>query len=238
MALALAWAAVFGTAGVAGAVGKAEDAEIHRYAAASGDRNPIHMSSLGAKAFGFPRRTFIPRALIGSHGGFDDHRKDVRLLPFRGDNRRGIGRFQPVNAGSASAAPMYFLAGRLRMDDLEDRGAVQVQDYFGPRVQFVAFRAPDALAELCVEAGLLELLDRCSPPGAVGADEQDVGILRVGGQLGYQLANGRDGSKVTGRVASARWKGPGRQINSSGSTASSISGRASSNWSTPSWAIR
>lgn len=28
---------------------------IHRYAAVSGDRNPIHMSNLGAKAFGFPR---------------------------------------------------------------------------------------------------------------------------------------------------------------------------------------
>ncbi|GAB2655069.1 MaoC/PaaZ C-terminal domain-containing protein [Gordonia jinhuaensis] len=28
---------------------------IHRYAAASGDRNPIHMSNLSAKAFGFPR---------------------------------------------------------------------------------------------------------------------------------------------------------------------------------------
>ncbi|MBO0853385.1 MAG: dehydratase [Nocardia sp.] len=28
---------------------------IHRYAAASGDRNPIHMSGLSAKAFGFPR---------------------------------------------------------------------------------------------------------------------------------------------------------------------------------------
>ncbi|MFI5778184.1 MaoC family dehydratase [Nocardia sp. NPDC051570] len=28
---------------------------IHRYAAAAGDRNPIHMSALGAKAFGFPR---------------------------------------------------------------------------------------------------------------------------------------------------------------------------------------
>nr|WP_157554308.1 MaoC/PaaZ C-terminal domain-containing protein [Nocardia crassostreae] len=28
---------------------------IHRYAAASGDRNPIHMSALGAKALGFPK---------------------------------------------------------------------------------------------------------------------------------------------------------------------------------------
>lgn len=28
---------------------------IGRYAAVSGDRNPIHVSSLGAKAFGFPR---------------------------------------------------------------------------------------------------------------------------------------------------------------------------------------
>ena len=28
---------------------------IDRYAAVSGDRNPIHVSTLGAKAFGFPR---------------------------------------------------------------------------------------------------------------------------------------------------------------------------------------
>jgi acyl dehydratase len=34
---------------------KVDQAMIHRYAAASGDRNPIHMSSLSAKAFGFPR---------------------------------------------------------------------------------------------------------------------------------------------------------------------------------------
>ncbi|MCC3318026.1 MaoC family dehydratase [Nocardia africana] len=34
---------------------KVDQAMIHRYAAASGDRNPIHMSALGAKAFGFPR---------------------------------------------------------------------------------------------------------------------------------------------------------------------------------------
>ncbi|WP_373282010.1 MaoC family dehydratase [Nocardia jiangxiensis] len=34
---------------------KADQPIIHRYAAASGDRNPIHMSSLSAKAFGFPR---------------------------------------------------------------------------------------------------------------------------------------------------------------------------------------
>ncbi|MBF6328990.1 dehydratase [Nocardia transvalensis] len=34
---------------------KVDQAQIHRYAAASGDRNPIHMSALGAKAFGFPR---------------------------------------------------------------------------------------------------------------------------------------------------------------------------------------
>jgi acyl dehydratase len=32
-----------------------DQAMIHRYAAASGDRNPIHMSALSAKAFGFPR---------------------------------------------------------------------------------------------------------------------------------------------------------------------------------------
>ncbi|PPJ32562.1 dehydratase [Nocardia nova] len=34
---------------------RVDQAMIHRYAAASGDRNPIHMSALGAKAFGFPR---------------------------------------------------------------------------------------------------------------------------------------------------------------------------------------
>ncbi|RMI33945.1 MaoC family dehydratase [Nocardia stercoris] len=34
---------------------KVDQARIHRYAAASGDRNPIHMSSIAAKAFGFPR---------------------------------------------------------------------------------------------------------------------------------------------------------------------------------------
>ncbi|WP_227979217.1 MaoC family dehydratase [Nocardia spumae] len=34
---------------------KVDQAMIHRYAAASGDRNPIHMSALSAKAFGFPR---------------------------------------------------------------------------------------------------------------------------------------------------------------------------------------
>ncbi|WP_323137952.1 MaoC family dehydratase [Nocardia sp. alder85J] len=34
---------------------KVDQARIHRYAAASGDRNPIHMSALSAKAFGFPR---------------------------------------------------------------------------------------------------------------------------------------------------------------------------------------
>lgn len=34
---------------------KVDQAMIHRYATASGDRNPIHMSALGAKAFGFPR---------------------------------------------------------------------------------------------------------------------------------------------------------------------------------------
>jgi len=34
---------------------RVDQAQIHRYAAASGDRNPIHMSSLSAKAFGFPR---------------------------------------------------------------------------------------------------------------------------------------------------------------------------------------
>ncbi|MGW5513442.1 MaoC family dehydratase [Nocardia africana] len=34
---------------------KVDQAMIHRYAAASGDRNPIHMSAIGAKAFGFPR---------------------------------------------------------------------------------------------------------------------------------------------------------------------------------------
>ncbi|MCM6777435.1 dehydratase [Nocardia sp. CDC159] len=34
---------------------RVDQAQIHRYAAASGDRNPIHMSALGAKAFGFPR---------------------------------------------------------------------------------------------------------------------------------------------------------------------------------------
>lgn len=34
---------------------KVDQAQIHRYAAASGDRNPIHMSALSAKAFGFPR---------------------------------------------------------------------------------------------------------------------------------------------------------------------------------------
>ncbi len=34
---------------------KVDQAMIHRYATASGDRNPIHMSALSAKAFGFPR---------------------------------------------------------------------------------------------------------------------------------------------------------------------------------------
>ncbi|WP_207836716.1 MaoC family dehydratase [Williamsia soli] len=34
---------------------KADLGLIRQYAAASGDRNPIHMSDLGAKAFGFPR---------------------------------------------------------------------------------------------------------------------------------------------------------------------------------------
>ncbi|RDI46762.1 MaoC family dehydratase [Nocardia mexicana] len=34
---------------------RVDQAMIHRYAAASGDRNPIHMSALSAKAFGFPR---------------------------------------------------------------------------------------------------------------------------------------------------------------------------------------
>ncbi|WP_324194487.1 MaoC family dehydratase [Nocardia blacklockiae] len=34
---------------------RVDQALIHRYAAASGDRNPIHMSALSAKAFGFPR---------------------------------------------------------------------------------------------------------------------------------------------------------------------------------------
>lgn len=34
---------------------RVDQAQIHRYAAASGDRNPIHMSLLSAKAFGFPR---------------------------------------------------------------------------------------------------------------------------------------------------------------------------------------
>lgn len=34
---------------------RADQALISRYAAVSGDRNPIHVSSLGAKAFGFPR---------------------------------------------------------------------------------------------------------------------------------------------------------------------------------------
>ncbi|MBB5914048.1 acyl dehydratase [Nocardia transvalensis] len=34
---------------------RVDQAQIHRYAAASGDRNPIHMSALSAKAFGFPR---------------------------------------------------------------------------------------------------------------------------------------------------------------------------------------
>ncbi len=34
---------------------KVGQAQIHRYAAASGDRNPIHMSALSAKAFAFPR---------------------------------------------------------------------------------------------------------------------------------------------------------------------------------------
>lgn len=34
---------------------RVDQALIHRYAAASGDRNPIHMASLSAKAFGFPR---------------------------------------------------------------------------------------------------------------------------------------------------------------------------------------
>ncbi|MGF6882130.1 acyl dehydratase [Nocardia sp. GAS34] len=34
---------------------RVDQARIHRYAAASGDRNLIHMSSLSAKAFGFPR---------------------------------------------------------------------------------------------------------------------------------------------------------------------------------------
>lgn len=33
----------------------ADQATAHRYAAVSGDRNPIHMSSVGAKLFGFPR---------------------------------------------------------------------------------------------------------------------------------------------------------------------------------------
>lgn len=34
---------------------KVDQAIISRYAAVSGDRNPIHVSTLGAKAFGFPR---------------------------------------------------------------------------------------------------------------------------------------------------------------------------------------
>ncbi|MEV6770628.1 MaoC/PaaZ C-terminal domain-containing protein [Nocardia sp. NPDC051030] len=34
---------------------RVDQAMIHRYAAASGDRNPIHMSALGAKALGFPK---------------------------------------------------------------------------------------------------------------------------------------------------------------------------------------
>lgn len=34
---------------------RVDQAAISRYAAISGDRNPIHVSSLGAKAFGFPR---------------------------------------------------------------------------------------------------------------------------------------------------------------------------------------
>lgn len=34
---------------------RADEKTISRYAAVSGDRNPIHVSSLGAKAFGFPR---------------------------------------------------------------------------------------------------------------------------------------------------------------------------------------
>ncbi len=34
---------------------RVEQSTISRYAAVSGDRNPIHVSSLGAKAFGFPR---------------------------------------------------------------------------------------------------------------------------------------------------------------------------------------
>ncbi|GAA5047516.1 MaoC family dehydratase [Nocardia callitridis] len=34
---------------------RADQQSINQYAAASGDRNPIHVSALGAKAFGFPR---------------------------------------------------------------------------------------------------------------------------------------------------------------------------------------
>src|SRR5699024_12213392 len=34
---------------------RADQSVISRYAAVSGDRNPIHVSKLGAKAFGFPR---------------------------------------------------------------------------------------------------------------------------------------------------------------------------------------
>ncbi|SDH98168.1 Acyl dehydratase [Rhodococcus triatomae] len=36
-------------------VARVDQATISRYAAVSGDRNPIHVSSLGAKAFGFPK---------------------------------------------------------------------------------------------------------------------------------------------------------------------------------------
>ncbi|WP_148302299.1 MaoC/PaaZ C-terminal domain-containing protein [Tomitella biformata] len=43
------------TLGAPATVLKADQKLISRYAAVSGDRNPIHVSSLGAKAFGFPR---------------------------------------------------------------------------------------------------------------------------------------------------------------------------------------
>ncbi|MGF6882131.1 hypothetical protein ABIA39_002730 [Nocardia sp. GAS34] len=68
-------------------------------------------------------------------------------------------------------------------DDFEDRGAVQVQDYFRPCIQVVSLCAPDALTELCVVAGPLELLDRCGALGAVRADEEDIDILCQGRPL-------------------------------------------------------
>lgn len=43
------------TLGTPATVLTADQKLISRYAAVSGDRNPIHVSSLGAKAFGFPR---------------------------------------------------------------------------------------------------------------------------------------------------------------------------------------